>query len=161
MPDEMPDEMPEPKHPITTEEFLTSLDRGNPQFEEVELVFSVICGDRIMGIYKKDASLYEMVHGRLGPFRLPIIDKPLQVVIEARGGHQSLTGALFAYHAAAQGEDPSLYHERTWGERYCRRGFGYYFTGAWGNARSVIIWEHVYKPDRYDKDLLLSFGIKY
>lgn len=151
------DALPQPNSVLTTDEFLASLDDTNPMVEAVREVFRE-CDPHIMEIYKKDSSLYEMIKGRISVYRLPIVDKPLRVVIEAREGHERLTGALYAYHAAAAGEDPSMWDVRTWGQRYHQRGYGYYFTGAYGNTRTVIITEHAYKPDRFDRDLLGELG---
>lgn len=151
-------EVPQPRRPLTVEEFLASLDQSNPAIERVRRTFNA-CSGNIMQIYKKDASLYEMVKGRLSTFRLPIIDKPLQVVVEARDDHEKLTGALFCYHAAAAGDDPDVYDDRIWGEMYHRNGYGYYYSGAYGDTRTVIITAHAYKPDRYDKDLFIDLKL--
>ncbi len=153
--------LPQPRQALTTEEFLSSLNQKNSMINRVREVFDEYSGS-VMRIYKKDSSLYEMVMGSLGPHRLPIVDKPLQVVVEARDDHQYLTGALFCYHHAAgtpPNNDPDIYDSRIWGQLYHQRGYGYYFSGAWGRSRDVIIDER-YRPDAFDKDLLIGLGLK-
>lgn len=153
--------VPQPKKPLSIEEFLTSLNQSNPSIRLVRKIFDQYSGS-IMRIYKKDSSLYEMVMGSVSPHRLPIIDKPLQVVIEARDDHQHLTGALFCYHHAAgapPNNDPEIYDSRIWGQLYYQRGYGYYFTGAFGRSKDVLIDER-YRPDAFDKDLMIELGVR-
>ncbi len=152
------DTLPQPNSILTTEEFLASLDDKNPMVRVVRKTF-LECDRDIMEIYKKDSSLYEMIKGRISVYRLPIVDKPLRIVIEARDGHERLTGALYAYHAANAGEDPTRWDERIWGQMYHQRGYGYYYTGAYGNTRTIIMTPHAYKPDRFDKDVLGELGV--
>lgn len=150
-------EIPQPKTVLSVEEFLTSLDKTNPTFQMVERALT-FPGNKIGCIYKKDSQLCEMVMGRKSVSRLPIVDKPLQVVIEAGDFHEVITGALYSYHFVLSGGDPNARNSLIWGELYCRAGYGYYFTGAYGNDRSVIISENDYKPDSFDKDLLIRLG---
>lgn len=153
--------VPQPRKTLTVEEFLATLDQGNPAFNRISEIFKE-CDSSIMRIYKKDASLYEMVMGSLSPHRLPIVDKPLQVVVEARDDHQNLTGGLFCYHyagGAPPNNDPDIYDSRIWGQLYYERGYGYYFTGAWGRSKDVMIGER-YRPDNFDKDIMIELGLK-
>lgn len=151
--------LPEPRQQMTTAQFLASLDQNNSSIDRVREIFEEydFC---IMRIYRKDSSLHDIVMGSLSPYRLPIIDKPLQIVIEAKDGHQFLTGALFCYHhagGAPPNNDPEIYDHRIWGQLYYQRGYGYYFTGAYGRTRDVVMSEG-YRPDRFDKDLLMAVG---
>jgi len=152
--------VPQPKKLLSIEEFLTSLNQSNPAISRVCEIFNQYSGS-VMRIYKKDSSLYKMVMESLSPHRLPIIDKPLQVVVEARDDHQYLTGALFCYHHAASAppnNDPDIYDSRIWGQLYYQRGYGYYFSGAFGGTKDVIIDER-YRPDVFDKDLMIELGV--
>lgn len=151
-------ELPQPSRPLTVDEFLASLDQSNPLIRKVRSTFERNCGS-VMLIYKKDSALYENVKGRLSMFRLPIVDKPLQIVVEARDSHEAILGALYCYHSVGAGHDPDMYDSRIWGEMYVKQGHGYYYSGAWGNQPTVIIADHVYKPDRFDKDLLGELGL--
>ena len=153
-------DLPQPKREFSIEEFLSSLNRNNPAIDTVREIFDEWRGG-IMRIYKKDSSLYDLVKCNLSPYRLPIIDRPLQIVVEARDFHQHLTGALFAYHHAGKeppNNDPDIYDSRVWGLLYYERGYGYYFTGARGRTRDVIIGQN-YRPDNYDKDLFIELGL--
>ncbi len=152
--------IPKPQTVLSTEAFLDSLDKTNSMFQMVERAL-LFPNNQIRCIYKKDSQLCEMIMGRKSVYRLPIIDKPLQVVIEAGDFHEIITGALYSYHLVSKGGDINVRNNLIWGELYCRAGYGYYFTGAYGNDRSVIISEQDYKPDVFDKDLLIRLGFSF
>jgi hypothetical protein len=152
------DQFPQPKQLLSVDEFVGLLDQKNPKYRKVKTLLRIYSGD-IMDIYKKDGSFYELIKGRIGIYRLPIVDKKLQIIIEARGHHEAIAGALYCYHAAAKGEDPDGWDERIWGKLYVSEGHGYFFTGAYGNTKTVILDSISYKPDRHDKDLFVDLKI--
>lgn len=155
-----PVEIPQPRIILSVEEFLASLDKTNPTFQMVERALT-FPNNKTRCIYKKDSQLCEMVMGRKSVSRLPIVDKPLQVVIEAGDFHEAIIGAMYSYHFVSLGGDVDMYKSFMWWDLYCRSGYGYYFTGAYGNDRSVIISENDYKPDSFDKDLLIRLGFDF
>jgi len=152
--------IPKPREVLSVDDFLDSLDKTNSMFQMVARAL-LFPNNQIRGIYKKDSQLCEMVMGRKSVSRLPVIDKPLQVVIEAGDFHEAITTALYSYHLASNGCDLDVRNSFAWGELYCRAGYGYYFTGAYGNDCSVIISEQHYKPDGFDKDLLIRLGFSF
>ena len=150
--------VPQPRKILSIEEFLDSLDKANSATQRVRKIFDS-CSGNIMRIYKKDSSLREIVIGSLSPFRLPVIDKPLRVVIEARDDHQKLAGALFCYYVTAAGIDPDTYNDQIWADMYVKNGYGYFFTGGWGRTRDVVI-SDTYQPDMYDLELLNDLKLR-
>lgn len=152
--------VPEPQRVLSVDEFLSSLDKTNSMFQTVERAL-IFPNNKTGCIYKKDSQLCEMIMGRKSVSRLPVVDKPLQVVIEAGDFHEVVTGALYAYHFVSNGGDISLSNRFIWWDLYCHAGYGYYFTGAYGNDRSVIISESRYKPDSFDRDLLIRLGFNF
>ncbi|TSC54785.1 MAG: hypothetical protein LiPW30_251 [Parcubacteria group bacterium LiPW_30] len=152
--------IPKPREVLSVDDFLDSLDKTNSMFQMVARAL-LFPNNQIRCIYKKDSQLCEMVMGRKSVSRLPVIDKPLQVVIEAGDFHETITAALYSYHFTSRGFDLDVRNSFSWWELYCHAGYGYYFTGAYGNDRSVIISEQHYKPDSFDKDLLIRLGFSF
>jgi hypothetical protein len=149
----------QPRNLLTVNQFLALLDQSNRSAHWVQATLCQ-CRDSIIRIYKKDSALCDIIMGNHSYTCLPIIDKPLQVVIEARDSHEEITGALYCYHQRTEGKDPEVWDSRIWGELYHKFGYGYYFSGAFSNRRTIVLTDYAYRPDPFDKDLFISLGIK-
>ncbi len=149
--------VPQPDCLLTVDEFLNSLNQSNSAVGAVAETFQAF-GEHIVRIYRKDASLRNVLAGGPRVYQLPIVDKPLRVVIEMNGCHDSLTSVLFAYHYASAGRDPDIHSTQIWGDLYIDEGYGYYFSGALLNRKKLII-GHKYRPDMFDRDIMTLLGL--
>lgn len=140
---------------MTFDEFLATLDRENPYFDDVVMTFEDDFRKGVVIIESKSRRLPEVVEQCKAERLFPVVDKKLGLLFGCET-HGLPRQELFRYHYYAGGRDRPHVDPYESQDRWVSEGHGWFISKM---RPQIIVAGINYRPDQFDKDVFTSYEI--